>query len=203
MSVKEIAIWAAQIVTIGGGLTLLYKWFVMPSRKVIKSFSDSSETIKKGLPIFIKLLERWPEPSGHGSFLEDFDEVKFHALTGHALAKSIIYLKDDPSYICEAKTGDCVLASLALCELWGVSHEDMKGRGWLIAIDPVEDRHKTWKVWMKAIQNELPYEATYRIKNHRTGARMSVTTIAVPVKNKNEEVVCYYGIFTEIKPESV
>ena len=41
-------------------------------------------------------------------------------------------------WMCEAHSGRCIYANPTLCEMFGMSREDMLGFGWLSAVDPAD-----------------------------------------------------------------
>ena len=76
-------------------------------------------------------------------------------------------------WVCEASTGRCIYANPTLCEMLGMSREDMLGFGWLSAVDPA-DKKTTWETWTQAVKERRPYREKYHIINE-AGRKMVET----------------------------
>lgn len=100
-------------------------------------------------------------------------------------------------YICET-TGRCIEANPYLCDLFGMSREEMMGFGWLNAVAP-EHRQGVHADWMWALKTDAPYRATYRVENQRDGSSTWVKTEAFTAK-KDGVVIAIAGILHEIEP---
>ena len=196
---EEFAKIASQVVAVVGLFALLVRFVCLPLRKVFVTLRKNSELILHGLPVLEGFLQRWSATSGTDSFLNHFDALEAKCLANEAFIDSIVRLKKEPAYICDP-SGECILASDSLCELFGLEHEDMLGRGWLAALAN-EDRDKVWDKWYASIAKRIPYDAEYPVRNQRNHSRWRVTTIAYPVLDKTKKLICFYGELTEIKPE--
>lgn len=82
------------------------------------------------------------------------------------------------TYVCDARSGDCILANDVIAELWGVPKDTLKGVGWLQC---VEDKPRALAEWKFAFEHKMPYRGTYDIVNARTGERIKIITEAFPM----------------------
>jgi PAS domain S-box-containing protein len=98
-------------------------------------------------------------------------------------------------YVCSAK-GECEWVSEAISDLFGIDREKFVGYGWLEAIigDEREGIHKKWKY---AIENGLPYEASYTVRHQRTHRLIPCRTEAFPVFSGVEHELSFYVGFVE------
>ena len=118
----------------------------------------------------------------------------------NARCLSIQNLLDTPIFECDL-SGDCTFSNDALCELVGLPHEKMIGRGWLEGIIPSE-REFVFDAWSSAIEKRLPYECAYTVRNKTTGKYAKIVTKAVPLVGKTG-MYGYLGIFKEIEPVEI
>ncbi len=89
--------------------------------------------------------------------------------------------------------GICLYASRSLAGLFGLSQEEMRGYGWLDAIDGASERQRVQANWMAALANGSPYRDTYRVHNRRTGERFIATAHATVSRNRNGKVLRIFG----------
>lgn len=95
-------------------------------------------------------------------------------------------------FMCETDTGKCIWSNDHLNEIFGLDSSDMKGNGWLQAIDE-DDRERVYNTWIYAIKNKTPYDCEYKIINQRTGITFDVQATAIAVLNDKDEIICYVG----------
>jgi PAS domain-containing protein len=107
-------------------------------------------------------------------------------------------LDDVASYRCDAQ-GRCYEVSPALCKMFGLTHDELldnNGAGWTGALDKPNE---TWAVWQDCVKNNLPYEASYKLKNG-----IDAKSKAWPIKGVNGEVQSFYGIvYRDMKPGAI
>lgn len=89
--------------------------------------------------------------------------------------------------------GACLYASRSLSALFGLNMDEMKGYGWLDAIDGAAERQRVQSNWMAALANSSPYRDTYRVHNRRTGERFIATAHATVSQNRNGRVLRIFG----------
>lgn len=89
---------------------------------------------------------------------------------------------DVPSYKCDAD-GMCISANNALCDLYGMSREEMLGTGWTAAIKDSDQRANAWRHWQESRRDGLPYVDSYTIINQKTGEVNHAETWAKVARN--------------------
>ena len=97
-------------------------------------------------------------------------------------------------------SGKSTFHNRALCELFGLSNEEMCHNGWLEAVDPAH-RERVYDEWYSAVEKHLPYEAEYTIVNVRNGKHINATAYARPMKSSNGQIIGYFGTVIP-KPEA-
>lgn len=196
-TLKEIAVIAGQIIGIITAGTLLWRYFFDPLRKLVKTLKKNSETITNGLPLLSDFLAKWQEISGSDSFVDYLEQVELEVSRLRARQWALLRVKQTPLYEC-SPTGECVFANQVLCDLFGLSYEDMLGSGWLAGVDAT-DRQRVYQVWSTAIESHIPYECSYKIVNRRDKTAWLVTTIALPIVDDKAGLMGYLGIFTQLE----
>lgn len=78
----------------------------------------------------------------------------------------------------------------------GISFEESKGWGWLSAVHP-DDRQRCWEDWQKVIQTGELCELEYRFRQANGIYRWHLGR-AVPVRNQQNQIVCWVGTATDI-----
>ena len=97
-------------------------------------------------------------------------------------------------WMCNDK-GECVMANRKLQELFGLTAEEMKGYGWMDAIDPSQRERVSQEFKRLYHDQDFNYESTYPIR--REGKLHSITAKAVKVVraagSPNGHVIAVYG----------
>lgn len=101
-------------------------------------------------------------------------------------------------YRCNSR-GETVWVNKALCELFGLNSHEMLGNGWLDAVDK-DERIEVLKTWHENIENEIPHEAEYTVKNKITGEKFKVLTKANCHKGNDGKILGYYGTVIKLEP---
>lgn len=138
-------------------------------------------------------------PNGGGSLKDQVtsmrDDVK-------KLKANVAVLRDglrfslglQPTAVFESnESGRCTNASPALCEMFGMTHEEMLGLGWLAAVDSAEERDRAWLNWRSAVDSGMPYKDRYLVHNGKTGERFHVTARAVASKTDDGVIRYFFG----------
>ena len=79
-----------------------------------------------------------------------------------------------------------------MCELFGLSNEEMLSNGWLSAVDEKE-RANIWERWHDNIKTGIPHEVEYTVHNRRKGETFRVRSTAQGHKANDGRVLGYYG----------
>jgi PAS domain S-box-containing protein len=190
-TLKNYAGVAASITALIVLATLLWRYACSPLGRFFKRANYNFKTTYDALPVLLALFRTWPQPDGSSSLV---DEIKRIDLTLQLTKERLLAHLDFsqmPVFEC-AVNGLYTHANSAICELFGLSFEDMMGKGWLEGIEP-SDRLPTYKAWMDAIIAEIPYETTYHVRNAKTGKRINCIAVAFPLRDVSGAIIAYFG----------
>ena len=81
-------------------------------------------------------------------------------------------------------------------EYSGLSQEEARGDGWMRILHP-GDRDQIWAVWREILRTGMPGEVEGRLRSHGGSYRWYLFR-AAPLKNRNGEVVKWYGVNVDI-----
>lgn len=119
------------------------------------------------------------------------------ALSSNMRTKHIIMINPTPMYECD-KEGKFILANTALCELFGLSEQEILNNGWLAAISP-EDRHTCWENYQHSIKSDIPFEWVYTVVNYKTHERIRCKTEMTVLRDAKGKPVIYQGYVEPLK----
>jgi PAS domain S-box-containing protein len=88
-------------------------------------------------------------------------------------------------------------ANKALCDLFGISYDEMLGKGWLSGIDENE-RADVWFQWMENVENGIPHESVFTVNNRKTNETFTCRSNAFTHKNGNGKILGYYGTIVRL-----
>jgi PAS domain-containing protein len=161
---------------------------------------------------FFIFLKKWTKNAIRSFTLSD----KFHDLYGddpaekikdtqelHRYAKDLLSVRVSISeqwlkigmYICN-KEGECTWTNECINNIFGLDSQEMLGFGWLSAIGN-SDRKRIKEEWLYAVNNNIPYDAEYRVENNRDSILTIVRTKALAVVDQDNNVKCYIGYLKE------
>ncbi|UKP00485.1 hybrid sensor histidine kinase/response regulator [Nostoc sp. UHCC 0870] len=83
------------------------------------------------------------------------------------------------------------------CEYTGLTLEQSKGSGWLVALHP-EDVNRAYEVWLDAVKIGNLYENEYRFKRASDGSYRWQLARGLPLKNQQGHIVKWFGTCTDI-----
>lgn len=91
--------------------------------------------------------------------------------------------------------GRCYEVSQALCEIFGMSEQDMlsnDGSGW---ISGIENPSESWSHWISSIKDNLPYEDSYVVVNRskKPITKIEYVARAWPVRGIDGQIQSFYG----------
>lgn len=197
-TIEYVAKISAAMTAIAGAVLLLWRYLLGPFRKVVGTLNRRSAEISSALPVLFAIAESWPEPSRAGSLVSVINSLREQIEYNQARITSILEHHPGEVYECSPE-GECLYANPAICELFGLSKQEMRGSGWLGGIEPAE-RERVYNIWTAAVQKKIPYECQYVVRNAKTGRRFEVRTIALPLYNSNHEIIGYQGFFSSVSP---
>jgi PAS domain S-box-containing protein len=96
------------------------------------------------------------------------NELKDMLMITDARAKVTWQADEYATFEC-GPTGECVMASDALAELFGLPTDQLLGEGWLQALPTAEERIRVKRNWDECRKERIPYIETYFIKHRPTG----------------------------------
>jgi PAS domain S-box-containing protein len=100
----------------------------------------------------------------------------------------VIILLNEAFFVCNEE-GLCILSNEYLCNLFGSTHEQMAGSGWINFIIP-EDRESAWKQWSGGIKSGVKFmTGSYRILHGKTKEIIPIEYNATVYREENDEVV--------------
>lgn len=123
----------------------------------------------------------------HDAVVRIRDRVEI-LITGH---RFILSMGQEATWECDVN-GACRWASPQLCEMFGLSLDEMLGQGWLSAIDGQTERARVRREWEEAVAGNIPYQVEYRIVNKRTHERVMVKSTSFPCR-VDDKVLWFYG----------
>lgn len=90
------------------------------------------------------------------------------------------------------KDGDCTWVNKALCEIFGMTSEEILGHGWVAAI--IEDqRSKVFAEWMNSVKNDFPFTWQYNIINKESGENIRIAVTSITVRDDHGEPILFFG----------
>lgn len=137
-------------------------------------------------------------PNGGSSLRDAVDRTHRAATVANLRSLHVVGLLHRAAFECDPD-GQLSYASPALCELWGMSASEMRGKGWLRGVHDLE-RADVDRQWLDDIHNGRPYAHEYVVVNQRTGQRCRVRSRADAVGGAPGEPLLYVGV-VEVVPE--
>jgi len=96
-----------------------------------------------------------------------------------------------PQWECDAE-GKLVRASHSMCDLFGLSQDQMEGWGWFDSISS-KDRNRIHEQWTYACKNAVPYQSKYTIENRSNGEIYDVIAEGFPVSDTHGQLIHWFG----------
>lgn len=174
------------------------------AHRVLKLRAQKVVALHAKVDIIIKELT----PNGGGSIKDQVtltrDDVKMLKANVAVLRDGLRFsLGLQPTAVFETnEAGRCTNASPALCEMFGMTHEEMLGLGWLAAIASAEERDRAWLNWRSAVDSGVPYKDRYLVHNARTGEKFHAVSRAVASKTDDGVVRYFFGCVEREKKDT-
>ena len=150
----------------GAGIFAALVIWLGRTKSVINFFSKAYESCKRFFTFQRILTERMDKQDKELAFIrgeltfngggstKDFAKNSYElAVISNMRTKHIIMINPVAMYECD-KEGRFILANTALCELFGLSEQEILGNGWLSAIAP-EDRQACWENYQNCIKSDI------------------------------------------------
>ena len=113
--------------------------------------------------------------------------------------RALIELSPQVVWMTDAK-GNPTYANRYWHEFSGLTASETSGTRWTSALHP-EDVEKTFRAWMKAVEQGVPHEIEARIRRQSDGQYRWHLIRAVPVRDANQNVVKWFGSGTDIEKQ--
>ncbi len=195
----KIAAYAGAGTAIITLLTLLWRYVVSPSWRLVRIAGENSKAIYEFLPALLAISARWPSASGQQSLAAEIDEFVLLSQLNQARLFAHLDSAKTPTYEC-GPDGRLIYANNALCALFELDHVDMMGYGWLDGIEPI-DRISTKRLWEESIKDGIPYATTYHVRSARTRKKCFCEAEAFPLKLPDRKIIAYFGTVIPIETE--
>jgi len=179
MSLADVAGYIGAITVIGG--------FVMPVlRKIRKGYLG----IREWYFGLTDLMNQF-KPNGGGSVLDKLNRIDSSLQINSARTVAMINHASHPIFECDVH-GNCVLVNKSICDLFGLSPEEMLGSGWISGVDQ-PDRDDVIDTWRSSVTKKIPYEHRYNVRNAKTGVLVPVRSFCTSMKNIHGQVIGFHG----------
>ena len=189
-----------QTLVIGGGglataLIAIIKLYSILKRQYDKA-KERSENLSKAIAhidiIALNLQEVSKElkPNGGGSIKDQVRQIAIDVKTICVERDATFLLSKEPMFKNDER-GYCILANNALCQLYGVSQEQMLGLGWLNYIIE-EDKERIKEEWINVIETGTEISSYYTIINQVTDEEVPVKYRAI-INKHNGKIISAIG----------
>lgn len=180
-------------------------WIIRPIRKLVTGIKTNTAKFDRMIDLidnkvipFINSMTHEFSPNSGKSIKDQInridDATRLAELRSKLIASNL--LTSTGVYECNVH-GDCTWANNAFCDMLGLSQEDVLGSGWLAGIK-VSDRLRVWEVWQQSIEEDIPYECSYTIVNHKTRNEISVRANTITHKSISGKNLGFYGTIVPI-----
>jgi len=185
---------------------ILYTVYRIIKKYIFAPFADHFNKMNKGvesicaldakinkevLPFIKSLKDEFSENSGKSikdQLSRIDDTVRLAELRSKLIASSFTNIG---MYECDPQ-GKCVWANAAMCDIFGLTLEEVLGNGWLGGILDSE-REAVLDRWMTSVHNDIPYDNTYHVVNRRTHETYLIKTTAIVNKSRDGKILGYHG----------
>lgn len=189
-----------QTLIIGGGglataLIAIIKLYSILKRQYDKA-KERSENLSKAIAhidiIALNLQEVSKElkPNGGGSIKDQVKQIATDVKTICVERDATFLLSKEPMFKND-EHGYCILANNALCQLYGVSQEQLLGLGWLNYIME-EDKERIKEEWLNVIETGTEIASYYTIINQVTDEEVPVKYRAI-INKHNGRIISAIG----------
>ncbi|MBA2564738.1 MAG: response regulator, partial [Gemmatimonadetes bacterium] len=164
------------------------------------------EVLRAKVAVFVDLYRKTQEIRRQGELLRDAETREHERQLAEArrqanelseqryrtLAEAI------PQMVWSARPdGDLDWTNRRWSDYTGLTPEQMRGVGWHAAVHP-EDLQATVEDWQRAIRTGDAYESEIRLRSGADGAFRWHLARAVPVRDAEERILCWFGTCTDV-----
>lgn len=204
-SESETVLHLIQTLILGGGglataliasiklYSILKKWYNESKEKrerFIKAISNI-ENISLQLQEVTKELK----PNGGGTIKDQVKQIA-HDVKTICVERDATFLLSKEAMFKNNEQGYCILANNSLCQLYGVSQEQLLGLGWLNYIME-EDKERIKEEWLNIIETGTEIASYYTIINQVTDEEVPVKYRAI-INKHNGKIISAIGCVEKV-----
>lgn len=191
-----------------GTIYSTYRWIMVPIKNKVSTFCDKIDNIfstvdklskiedEKVLPFIDSFQKEFSRNSGK-SIKDQITRIDNNTRLSELRSKLVLNnLLTTGVYECDAN-GECIWVNKTLCEMYGMSFEEMLGKGWLSAVAD-DERTEVWENWLDDINYGIPHEGEYNIVNKKTGLKFKCRVSVVAHKTVDGKILGYHGTVIKI-----
>jgi PAS domain S-box-containing protein len=203
LTVVEVII---GLITIAAAFISIWKFMVKPLKDILSLQKSQSthltqlsneiqglkDTNKESILPMINSFYREFSTNGGKSIKDQItridDNTRLSELRSKLVATTLL---TTGSFEC-SPDGLLTWGNKALCDLLGLSFDELLGKGWLSAVDE-EERANVWFQWMENVENGIPHESVFTVNNRKTGESFRCRSNAFTHRTVDGRILGYYG----------
>lgn len=174
---------AAATTAAGVILASTWRWIVTPLRVLVVEMRSAWATLA--------LVRADLRPNGGSSVRDAIDRIERAVQLGAQRSYALVSALELAVWESDA-AGGCIWASPKLCEMWGLSCDEMRGHGWITGIAE-RDREIVRAEWDRAVREKRRFSLVYR---SAAGVRLRGQSICV--RDPHGAVIGHVGTLTKI-----
>ena len=151
--------------------------------KAIVHIEDISEKLEK--------VSKELQPNGGGSIKDQVKQIANDVKIIRVERDATFYLSKEPMIKTDGE-GHCISANYAICNLFGISQNEMLGLGWLNSIQE-SDRARVKQEWENIIESGSEISTYFSIKNPITEEIIHLKYKAIINKDNENTIVSIIG----------
>jgi PAS domain S-box-containing protein len=172
-----------------------FGWIYSPFIVIEKLTGSVNGLVVELRSIRLEIAETKLEIAGMAKRLLGLETVITHAVNSAEAAnvRARMAFEESPigHFECDL-AGECVWVNPALSKLFGLSRDQMLGRGWMAALHP-EDGQKVYEQWRDTIEHWRPYRVNYRLVRDGTRESLTVEASATVMQSATKHPICIWG----------
>lgn len=170
-----------------------YRYLVKPLIKGLKRVKTALDTIEKIQDEF--------KPNGGTSLRDAINRIEIRLLIEQQARRAMSMAMDVGIFETDS-AGMCIWINQYYSNLTGLSLQEAKNYGWVIAIHE-DDRDRVVDEWKDAVIQKRAFHMEYTMKNIKSSEISFVKCHAFPICNGKEEVAGFVGIVTRLQQEII
>lgn len=189
-----------QTLVIGGGGFATALIAIIKLYSILKKWHNEAKEKRENLNKAISHIEvisfqlqevsKELKPNGGGSIKDQVKQIATDVKTICVERDATFLLSKEPMFKND-EHGYCILANNALCQLYGVSQEQLLGLGWLNYIIE-EDKERIKEEWVNVIETGTEIASYYTIINQITNEEVPVKYRAI-INKHNGKIISAIG----------